>query len=204
MEWVSKSLLLSCNCVRMLYLNLTLRHVHEKLEFCLNYSCSLHYIHARAVTVSFYSFNAVCFLLHVTVTKVANSWVIDLKKKTLMCSWLLLGREVHSNKEGRGLKETGNATDTKSLRLDSPTIDGTSAHSCIHMCSLWMFIYKPYAASYGLLLIQWKDFAHWIDEFSYTRSVSKHMLHPCHTIRCFGFSIFTAFIMYLYSVYLGA
>lgn len=150
----------------MLYLNLTLRHVHEKLEFCLNYSCSLHYIHARAVTVSFYSFNAVCFLFACNVDKGGKFLSNWFEKNTLMCSWLLLGREVHSNKEGRGLKETGNAVDTKSLRLGSPIIDGTSALSCIHVCSLWIFIYKPYAASYGLFLIQWKGFAHWIDEFS--------------------------------------
>lgn len=33
------------------------------------------------------------------------------------------GREVHNNKEGRGLKEAGNVVDTKSLRLDSPITD---------------------------------------------------------------------------------
>ncbi|CAD6202819.1 unnamed protein product [Miscanthus lutarioriparius] len=34
------------------------------------------------------------------------------------------GRELHNDKEGRGLKEAGNIVDTKSLRLDSPIIDG--------------------------------------------------------------------------------
>ena len=41
------------------------------------------------------------------------------------------GREAHNHKEGKVLQEMENMGDTKSLRLDSPKIDGTQADLCI-------------------------------------------------------------------------
>jgi hypothetical protein len=39
-----------------------------------------------------------------------------------------------------GLKEAGNVVNTKSLRLDSPILDGTQAHN-MHTCVLFLDIY---------------------------------------------------------------
>ena len=65
-----------------------------------------------------------------------------------MCPWHLLGREAHNHKEGKVLKEMENMGDTKSLRLDSPKIDGMQANLCIQFFLCVFICLKQHVASY--------------------------------------------------------
>ena len=48
---------------------------------------------------------------------------------------MLLGRELHHNKEGKGLKIGESGADAKSLQLGSPNTDGTQTqtHTYLHL-----------------------------------------------------------------------
>jgi hypothetical protein len=78
-----------------------------------------------------------------------------------MCPWHLIGREAHNHKEGKVLKEVENMVDTKSLRLDSPKIDGTQAQTHAYMCVLLCFhLFKTACCIILSSPIHWKCFVH--------------------------------------------
>jgi hypothetical protein len=49
---------------------------------------------------------------------------------------MLVGRGLHHNKEGKGVKEGENVVNAKSLQLDSPITDGTQMQTYTHLYML--------------------------------------------------------------------